>query len=140
MDTMIKSVRNYFIDCPLMIDRKINVDYLGLEANQYTIDSVPVDTVIQQYADGGALKQFVFAIGSREYYNSDVINNIENSGFYELFSNWIAEQNDLGNLPVLPYNRVATNIETTTSGYLFSVDEDTGRYQIQLRLTYYEDK
>ena len=140
MGTMINSIRNYFIDCPLMENRKINVDYLGLEANQFTIDITPTETVLTRYADGGALKQYIFTIGSREYYNADVINNIENSGFYEVFSAWIEEQNNISNLPVLPLDKQAMEIETTTSGYLFGVDEDTARYQIQLRLTYYEDK
>lgn len=138
--TMIKSIRDYFLDCPLMLDKKINVDYLGLEANQYTIDNIMADTVIKQYADGGAMKQYVFAIGSREYYNADAINNIENSGFYELFSEWIRAQNKLGNLPTLPGNREARKIEATTSGYLFSIDEDTAKYQIQLQITYYQDR
>ena len=140
MSTMIQSIRDYFLACPLMDDKKINVDYLGLEAEQYTIDQVITDEVLQRYTDGGALKQYVFAIGSREYYNADVINNIENSNFYEIFSEWIDYQNKIGNLPNLPNNKDAKAIETTTSGYLYGIDEDTARYQIQLRLTYYEER
>ena len=61
---IIEKVREYFIGCPLIDrDKRIRVDYLGVEEVEYTIDSVPVEPIIQKYADGGALKQFVFVSG-----------------------------------------------------------------------------
>ena len=138
--TILEKVRNYFMDCPLMDGYKINVDYLGVEAVEYTIDTTPTSTVIKPYADGGALKQFSFVIGSRNYYGADVMNNIENSGFYEALVDWFDEQNKIGNLPVLSGGKVVNMIEALTPGYLFGVTEDTARYQIQCRIVYYEDK
>lgn len=138
---IINKVREYFISCPLIdLDKRIRVDYLGVEEVEYTIDSVPVEPIVKQYADGGALKQFVFVFGSREYYGSDEVQNMENSGFYEQFSNWLEEQSNLGVLPKLSGNKVARRIEATTQGYLFDSSESMARYQIQCRLTYYEDK
>lgn len=137
---IIEKVREYFLDCPLIDwDKRIRVDYLGVEEVEYTIDSVPVEPIIQKYADGGALKQFVFVFGSREYYGSDEVQNMENSGFYEQFSKWLEEQSNLGVLPKLS-GKVARRIEATTQGYLFDSSEAMARYQIQCRLTYYEDK
>lgn len=138
---IIKQIRRYFLDCPL-IDRysKINVDYLGVEAVDYTIDSIPVEPILKQYVDGGALKQYLFVFGSREYYGDDTLQNMENSGFYQVFSEWIEEQNNIGNLPLLSEGKEATSIEVISSGYLFDASESSARYQIQLRLTYYEDK
>lgn len=138
---IINKVREYFLKCPLIDDDKqIRVDYLGVEEVEYTIDSVPVEPIIQKYADGGALKQFVFVFGSREYYGSDETKNMENSGFYEQFSNWLEEQSQLGLLPKLSGGKVARKIEATTQGYLFDASESVARYQIQCRLIYYEDK
>lgn len=138
---MIKEIREYFLSSPILDElSKINVDFLGTDPQEYTIDGQVFDPVVKKYVDGGALKQYVFAFGSREYYGADTIQNIENSGFYERFSNWIEEQNDIGNLPILTGNKEAKSIEVLTSGYLFDSSEDNARYQIQMRLTYYEDK
>lgn len=137
---IIKAIRDYFLDCPLIDElARINVDYLGVEATEYTIDAVPSPTVIKEYVDGGKLKQYVFVFASREFYGADTLQNIENSGFYERFSNWIEEQSEIGNLPNLNGNKRVTGLEVLTSGYLFDSSEDNARYQVQLRLIYYED-
>lgn len=137
---IIEKIRNYFLTCPLLDEfGKVGVDYLGVDATNYTIDSAPTTNIIKKYVDGGALKQYVFVFGSREYYGADEIQNIENSGFYEKFSEWLEEQSEKGNLPQLEGNKKAMSMETLTTGYLFSADESSARYQIQARLIYYED-
>lgn len=137
---IIDKIREYFLKCPLIDElARINVDYLGVDPVEYTIDSVPSETIIKQYVDGGGLKQYVFVFGSREYYGSDTLQNIENSGFYEKFSEWIENQSDIGNLPLLEGEKRSVKIEVLTSGYLFDTSEENARYQIQMRLVYYED-
>lgn len=137
---IIDKVREYLMACPILDElSKINVDYLGTDAQEYTIDVVPATAVVKQYVDGGALKQFVFIFGSREYYGSDTLQNITNSGFYESFAKWLAAQTKAGNLPTLEDGLEAQSIEALTSGYLFDTTEDNARYQIQARLIYYEN-
>ena len=137
---IIEKIREYFLNCPILDEyAKLNIDFLGVEPTQYTIEGQPVNPVIQKYVDGGALKQYVFVFGSREYYGADALQNIENSGFYERFSNWLDEQSEKGNLPKLEGGKKALKIEALTTGYLFNASEDSARYQIQCRLIYYED-
>jgi len=137
---IIEKIREYFLNCPILDEyAKLNIDFLGVEPTQYTIEGQPVNPVIQKYVDGGALKQYVFVFGSREYYGADVLQNIENSGFFERFAEWVEEQSKKGNLPELDGNKKAISMEVLTSGYLFSANEDNARYQIQCRLIYYED-
>lgn len=137
---MIESIRDYFMTCDLLDEyAKLNVDYLGLDAIEYSIDTVPSETVIKKYVDGGALKQYLFVFGSREFYGADVVQNMANSGFYQDLSDWIRKQNALKHFPVLEGNKKPVSIEVVTSGYLYSADDNLARYQIQLRLTYYED-
>src|SRR5699024_1670470 len=125
--------------CPLLdMYARLNIDYLGVNPTEYTIDSVPTTEIVKEYVDGGAIKQFVFVFGSREYYGPDALQNIENSGFYEQFADWLEEQTREGNLPVLEGNKEPIKIEATTTGYLFDASEENGRYQIQCRLIYYE--
>lgn len=137
---IIDSIRTYFLDCPLLENfAKLNVDFLGIDPTEYTIDSQPTSPVIKRYADGGTLKQYIFVFGSREYYGPDTLQNLENSGFYEQFSDWVEQQSDMGNLPKLSGNRRPLFMEVLTTGYLFDASEDNARYQIQCRLVYYED-
>lgn len=126
--------------CPLLEgNRRINVDYLPNNPVEYSIDAIPSNTVVKKYTGGGAIKQFIFVFASKEYYGSDVLTNIENSGFYEDLSNWIETKSKRGELPQLSKGRESISIEVLDSGYLFQADEDMARYQMQLRLTYYED-
>ena len=137
---IIDKIREYFLQCPLLDEpARLNVDYLGVEPVEYTIDSQPTTPVLKRYTDGGALKQYTFVFGSREYYGADVLQNIENSGFFEKFAEWVEEQSEKGNLPELGDNKKAISMEVLTSGYLFGASEDSARYQIQCRLIYYED-
>lgn len=138
---IIKQIRAYFLDCPVLDEyAKLNVDYLGVNATEYTIDPGPSDSILKRYVDGGALKQYLFVFGSRELYGDDEIQNMENSGFYEEFSKWIENQSNEGNLPLLSDGKESRSMEVITSGYLFDASESSARYQVQVRLTYYEDK
>ena len=126
--------------CPLLENnRRINVDYLPNNPVEYSIDAIPSNTIIKRYTSGGAMKQFIFVFASKEYYGSDVLTNIENSGFYEDLSNWIETKSKRQELPQLSKGRESISMEVLDSGYLFQADEDMARYQMQLRLTYYED-
>ncbi|MCR1897813.1 chloramphenicol resistance protein [Irregularibacter muris] len=137
---IIEKVREYFLNCPLLNEiARLNVDFLGVEPTEYTIDSQPTTGIIKRYVDGGVLKQYVFVFGSREYYGADVLQNLENSEFYEEFSDWLDEQTEKDNLPLLEGNKKAIGLEALTTGYLFDVSEDNARYQIQCRLIYYEN-
>lgn len=138
---IIDKIRDFISKCPLLDEfAKLNIDFLGPNATEYTIDSIPTDSILKEYVDGGKLKQYVFVFGSREFYGPDVLQNIENSGFYEKFSEWLDAKTELGELPLLEGNKESDSIEAMSSGYLFGSTEDTARYQIQCRLIYYEDK
>lgn len=141
INIIIDKIREFIAKCPLLEEyARLNVDFLGPNATEYTINSIPTDEVLKEYVDGGKLKQYVFVFGSREFYGPDVLQNIENSGFYEKFSDWLEEKTELGELPLLEGNKESNSIEAISSGYLLSATEDTGQYQIQIRLVYYEEK
>ncbi len=128
--TIIEAIRNWIRLCPLLDDEyRVNVDYLPETANEYTIDNVPGESVIQRYIDGTAKKQALFVFASH---------NIDNSGFYEDFSSWVEAQNDTNNLPTLDGSKTPIKVEVLTSAYVFQADAETARYQIQCRLIYME--
>lgn len=137
---IIDSIREFMKQCPLLESNgRINVDYLSDNPVEYSIDVIPSSTVIKKYTGGGAIKQFVFVFASKEYYGSDILTNIENSGFYEELSKWIETKSKRRELPQLSDGKEPISLEVLDSGYLFQADEDMARYQMQLRLIYYED-
>ena len=136
---IIESVKNFILTCPCLVElAAINVDFLPESTDTYSIEEVPVSAVLQTYLDGTQERQFVFVFASRFYYSDETRNNIENSGFYEDFSDWLDEQTKVGNLPVMRDGLTPTKIEAISSGYLFDVSGDlsNARYQIQCRLIY----
>lgn len=138
---MIESIRTYISKCPHLNDfAQINVDYLNKDTGSYSIEVSPSNPIIKTYVSGDTLRQLVFTFSSRESYGVDEIYNIENSGFYEDFSNWLEERSNIGDLPVLDVNKTSHKIEVLTPGYVFQTDIDRGQYQIQLRLIYYQKK
>lgn len=138
MKPLIECVRDYVMQFPALHDGCLLVDYLGSEAIEYTVESVPCDPVYRRYTDGGCQKQFLFLFASREYYSADVNQCIANLSFYEDFERWIRANDRSGALPDLG-GRTPVSLEVLTGGYAFDCGAETARYQIQLRLVYEED-
>ncbi|MBQ9695773.1 MAG: hypothetical protein IJV58_05025 [Oscillospiraceae bacterium] len=137
MKPLIECIRDYVMEFPDLKDGFLLVDYLGNNAVEYTVDAVPCDPIYKRYTDGSCMKQFLFLFASREFYNADVNQCIENLAFYENFQEWIMERNLEGLLPDLD-GRTPVAVEVLTGGYAFLAEDKTARYQIQLRLIYEE--
>lgn len=137
--TIIRSLWDFFLTCPLMGNSKINVDFLPEKGVEYSIDTTPATEIVKQYVDGSSIRQYLFVIRSVEEYGPDVLQNLSNSGFYEDLSAWLEEQTRTGNFPILPEGKVPQKIEAQSTGYLFTTGPDTGKYQIQCRLQYFQE-
>lgn len=138
-DTIIKSIMDYFSNCSLLFGNQdsISADILPSEAHSFSVETVPCNEIIKSYVDGSAKKQYLFVFASRQYFGDNEI-NLENSAFYEEIAEWIEEQNEIGNLPVLPNPLESQQIKVISSGYVIDNDETKARYQIQCRLKYYK--
>ena len=137
---IIKALRDYISQCPYLYEfnKGINIDYLDNDSTTYSIEEVPCEPIIKRYINGDTKRQYDFIFASRESYGADVFQNIENSGFYEDFSNWIEEESLKGNLPSLEGNKESLEIKVSTTGYAFQTDDNSARYQIQLKLIYFQ--
>lgn len=138
MSKLIDIVRLYILTCPFLSDGRVNVDYIGTDMG-YSIDPLPCDPIIQRYMDGGAKKQFQFAFSSQEEYDQDARINIENSGFFQSFEEWLEQQSFNGNLPELEEKKNPISIETLNSGYLYDINEEKAKYRIECRLIYTQE-
>lgn len=138
MSKLIDIVRLYILTCPFLSDGRVNVDYIGTDMG-YSVDPLPCDPIIQRYMDGGAKKQFQFAFTSQEEYDQDARINIENSGFFQSFEEWLEQQSFNGNLPELGEKKNPISIETLNSGYLYDINEEKAKYRIECRLIYTQE-
>lgn len=135
-NSIIEAVRAFILTCPFLQEWRVNVDYIGVDMS-YSIDPLPCTPTLSKYVDGARKKQFQFALMSMEAYDEDARINIENSGFYQQFEEWLEQQGEAGTLPELASAKQnATGIETLNSGYLFDAENKLALYRIECRLLY----
>lgn len=118
---------------------RLDVDFLDENAETYSVDTIPCEEVLKRYRDGGTVRQFQFAVSSRRYYEQNIKNNLSNLQFFEDLTAWIESKASSRQLPTMDKGRTAQKIVVTSTGYPFIVSEDgKARYQIQMRLEYYQ--
>lgn len=141
---IIDSIRNYMrnLKCLDTFNNaiRVNVNYLEPDTDTYSIEEVPIEPIVKSYVNGDSIRQYAFIFTSREPYGVDVLQNIDNSGFYEKLADEIEEQNNNEIFPLLDNGLEALEIKVTSTGYAFAVTEDTAQYQINLRLKYFKRK
>lgn len=139
---IIESIRNYIseLDCMSTFENAINANFLDGEVDSFSIEEVPCNPVLKKYLDGSTLRQFQFAFCSREPYGAEIIQNIDNSGFYEDFADEIESKNNEGVLPIGDSNIEPIELKVTSSAYVVATEEDTAMYQINLNFKYFKKR
>lgn len=139
-DPVVKALKEFISKCPYLpeLNQGINVDYQGAEIGEYMIEATPADPWIKRYVNGTGIKQFPFNFSSKELYTEDVLENINNSGFYERFSEWLNECSRNGVFPELDGNRKPMKIFATTSGYLYDSENGKAQYVIQCNFHFFQ--
>lgn len=135
---IIESIRNYIgnLDCMKTFENAINANFLDGEVDSFSIEEIPSNPIVKKYTDGSTLRQFQFAFCSREPYGQEIIQQIENSTFYEDFAEEIEDKNNQGILPIGINDIEPIGIEITSSAYVVATEEDTAMYQINLNFKY----
>lgn len=118
---------------------RLDVDFLPEDAETYSVDTIPCEEIIKRYKDGGTRRQFQFAVSSRCYYEQNINQNLSNLQFFEDLTAWVESKARARQLPAMDKGRTAQKIVVTSTAYPFIVSEDgKARYQIQMRLEYYQ--
>ena len=136
---MVDKLRQYFIEHTTLEEgfKNILADFLGDDATDYTIETIPIEPVLRQYADGSYLGQLTFQFGSREFYDDSDNQNIDNLGFYERFQQEIEYNNEHN---ILPEIEGIQSIECLSNGTIQDIENKTAKYIIQMRITYFRDR
>lgn len=138
---IIESVKKYFESLNSMkeFSNAINVNYLSENIDNFSIEEIPSQPIIKKYANGSTVRQFQFTFCSREIYSMEILQNINNSGFYETLCNEIETNNNNNIFPILENGLESLDLEITSTPYIISVDDNTGIYQVNFRLKYFKE-
>ncbi len=118
----------------------MHVNFLPADAGSYSLELMPSAQWVRRYVDGSGIRQVSFLLASRQAFDEDTRNQLTNLQFYERFSAWLTAQSKAGNLPLLEQGCTAQKIETVSCEYIFAQDKRTARYQIQCKMTYFQEK
>lgn len=140
-DTRISKLRTYLFSIidTLTTDKsyQINANMLSNDINNYSLDKIPTSSTIEKWVTGVEIHRDVYSFRSRMAYSQDTINNLLNIGFFEKFESIIKSNNEEG---ILPNINGIQSIECLNCGSMNSADTSTAEFDIQLQITYREEK
>ena len=139
-DTRISKLRTYLFSIidTLTTDKsyQINANMLDNDINNYSLDKIPTASTVSKWVNGVEIHRDVYSFRSRMAYWQD-INNLLNIEFFEKFESIIKSNNKKG---ILPEINGIQNIECLNCGTMNSADTSTAEFDIQLQITYREEK
>ena len=130
--TIIDGVRAWLKTYEGLADGRLSVNFLPEEAKSYSVDTVPTTEIVKRYLDGSSIRQYLFCVSSREFYSDDIAQNVDNQA-------WLESKSKRRQFPDIGTGRAVRTIEISSTAYPFIVDDHgTARYQLQLKLTYFQ--
>ena len=140
-NTRIAKLRTYLFSIidTLTTDKsyQINANMLDNDINNYSLDKIPTASTVSKWVNGVEIHRDVYSFRSRMAYSQYTINNLLNIGFFEKFESIIKSNNKKG---ILPEINGIQNIECLNCGTMNSADTSTAEFDIQLQITYREEK
>jgi len=134
------ALRDWLRTCPAILNiNRFGVDFAGRDPTEYTIYSVPTalkyktDILGDVYYDSIQELNYIFACVFP--FSMDVLQALENLGFFSEVMEWIYQQNVKKNFPEIAEGP-AISIMPTLTPFVFNSTANTGRYQIQLKIKY----
>lgn len=115
----------------------LNVNFIDTKPNNYSINLIPNERVEEKFINGTKVCQDTYYFVSRKEYTLDLIENMENIGFFEELIKLIETKN---NHSILPSINGIESIECLDCGGLQSATPETALFSIQIRIKYLEDK
>ena len=134
-----QAVMEWLQGCPLIEGYAFAADSLGLEPLSLSLEMTPGEPIIKRYLSGKTRRAKQFVLATRESYGADTLNNLDNAGFWDAFTDWVEAQNDALIFPDLGEGKRPLSIQITAAGYLYQADFQTARYQAQFSMTYEQE-
>lgn len=114
-------------------DYQINVNMLSDDINNYSLDKIPVASEVEKWITGIEIHRDLYNFRSRMAYSQDVINNLKNVGFFEIFEGIIKDKNENKELPEITG---IEEIKCLNCGTMVDANTNTCEFQIQIEIKY----
>lgn len=140
-DKRISKVRDYLFTVITSLTNnsnyQINANMLSDKKEDYSLDKIPTESIVEPYITGGGLYRDVYSFRSRKSYSQDAVVNLKNMGFFEDFERAIITNNNRG---ILPDIEGIQSIECLSPFTMLSNDDgNTAIFDIQIQIIYEED-
>lgn len=113
--------------------KQLNVNFLSNEPDNYSLDKIPTESVVESWIIGDILHKDLYSFRSRMNYSADTITNIENIGFFEAFEKIITENNEQN---ILPEINGIESIKCLNCGTMNNANTNTAEFDIQIQIEY----
>ena len=124
---MLKQVTDCLQKCPFFAKTVIGQTDLGEGIGAVSVQGVSCEPVVQQYADGATLRQFMFEVLIRLNDDTDA------EQYFNVVAEWFSQ-----NVPLLEDGQCAQRFEMVKSGAVQDRDYSSIRYGMTWRLLYYQ--
>ena len=139
-DLRITKLRTYLLSIidVLVTNKKyqINANMLSNEPNNYSLDKIPTSSTVEEWITGTRICRDVYSFRNRVGYSQDIIDNLINVGFFEIFEKLISSNNEKG---ILPDIEGIQSIQCLNCGRMNNANTNTAEFDIQIQITYKED-
>lgn len=136
-DSIHAALWDWFLQCSAITKLFFN---FSSTKDSDTVIATAGDVVLDEYIDGSQHRRYSFEL-SRYCPITFIQNDPGNIDMLEdaqAIALWVEEQNEAGNLPVLPNGYAAESVTVLDeyAGYSSATDENTAKYMIPFALTY----
>lgn len=112
---------------------QINANMLSNNPINYSLDKIPTASTMESWISGLEIHRDVYSFRSRNNYAEDVMTNLLNVGFFEIFEDKISSNNKKG---ILPDIKGIESIECLNCGSMNNAETNTAEFDIQIQITY----
>ena len=89
---IIRALREFFLGCPLFVNKDINVNFLGHNEGNCSVEPLGTLSVVKTYCDGKRLLSQDFCMGIRCVFDANTRMNLNEAEFLEKVALWIHQQ------------------------------------------------
>lgn len=114
-------------------DYQVNSNFLSNQINNYSLDRIPVVTLVENWIIPTKKYREVYEFRSVNTYGIDIMENLKNIGFFEDFEEKIRSNNDKG---VWPDIEGIEDISCLNAGSLNVPDTKTAEFSVQIQIIY----
>ena len=128
----------FFSDCPQFLKKRININFLGHNEGDVSIEPIGDFSIIKKYSDGKRVMSQEFCLSIRCAFDANIRLNLKDAQLMEAVCQWIDEQDRAGALPNLSDTLAALGISVTKTPHIYESSVQGAKMQIYFKLTYRE--